>query len=285
MLYIIPTPIGNLKDITIRSIETLKKIDLIIAENKRKTKILLNFFSIKKKIISFNNFNEKKRTKKIIIHLKNGKKIALISNAGTPLINDPGYNLITECYKNEIKIIPLPGPCAAITALSASGISTNQFCYEGFLPKKKRKRYEKLKNLSFETRTIIFYESPKRLLKTIEDIVKIFGPNRNIFLAKELTKIWELICRTTTLNLLNLIKKNENYRKGEITLIIEGNKEKKKFSKKIINTLNLLNNILSFKESIKLTAKIHKLGKNNLYQYAIKNKLIFSKHKKELCKK
>lgn len=278
MLYIIPTPIGNLKDITIRALEILNTVNLIVVENKKKSTVLFKNFNIKNKITSLNNFNENKKTKKIINKLKNGKKIALISDSGTPLINDPGYKLVYFCHKNKIKIIPLPGPCAAITALSASGISTNRFCFEGFVPKKKNEKKKKLYELIDEKRTIIFYESPKRLKETLKEINSIFIPERYISLAKEMTKIWESIIKLKSSELYNLVKNNKNYCKGEIVLIIEGCKKLKnnKISKKAIRTLILLNKNIPFSQSIYFTSKIHKIKKNTLYKYAIK-KLINKK--------
>lgn len=272
-LYIIPTPIGNLNDITYRALEILKTVDIIVVENILHTKKLLNNFNISKTIITLNKNNEKTKSKKIIIKLTSGKKIALISNAGTPLINDPGYYLINYCYNFKIKLIPLPGPCAAITALSASGLPTNQFCYEGYLPSKQKQRIETLKHLKKEHRTIIFYESPHRILDSIKDIKKILGSERNIVLAKELTKKWENIQKGTTTTILTWLETNCINQKGEITLVISGYQKKHtiSISNTVKHTLQILKIHLSLKKSIEITAQIHNLPKNLLYQYAIQN--------------
>lgn len=272
MLYIVSTPIGNLKDITIRALETLKKVDLIVVENKKKSILLLKKFRIKSKITSLNNYNEEKKTNQIINKLKKKKEIALISDAGTPLINEPGYKLVYFCHKNKIKITPIPGPCAAIAALSVSGIPTNKFCFQGFIPKKKKDKQKIIKKLINQKKTTIFYESPKRIKKTLKEIVNILGPKRYITLAKEITKKWESIIKLKSLNLFDLIKNNKNYSKGEIVLIVSGckKKNKKKISEEIIKTIKLLKKYIPFNKSIKIASKIYKIKKNFLYQYAIK---------------
>ncbi|WP_343189507.1 16S rRNA (cytidine(1402)-2'-O)-methyltransferase [Buchnera aphidicola] len=271
-LYIIPTPIGNLNDITKRAIKIFKKVDIITTENIQHTNILLKKLKIKKKMFNMQIFNEKKQSKKIIKKLKQKKNIAIVSNAGTPLINDPGYYLIKLCYLNKIKIIPLPGPCAAITALIASGMSSNKFCYEGFLPKKKKKRIKIIKKIKKETRTTILYESPKRIIKCIKDIKKIMGNKKKITLAKELTKKWEKIKKNTTKNILKWLKKNKKNRKGEITIIIKGykKKKKKKINKKIFKLFNILKKYLKFNKLIKIISKIYKIKKNKLYKKILK---------------
>ncbi|NIG99140.1 MAG: 16S rRNA (cytidine(1402)-2'-O)-methyltransferase [Buchnera aphidicola (Periphyllus acericola)] len=270
-LFIIPTPIGNINDITYRAIKTLKKIDYIASENYKNTLKLLNKFNIKKSIISFHQHNEIKNTKKIIKKIKKKKNIALVSDAGTPTINDPGYFLVKECYIKKIKVIPLPGACSIISALSASGIPSNKFCFEGFLPSKKIKRCKILKKLKYETRTLIFFESPHRIKNSLKNILKIFGKNRKITIAREITKFWESIKHNTIYNLFNKYKNNLLICKGEIVLVIEGHKiKKKKISKKIKKTLNFLKSELSLKKTAILTSKIHKINKNILYKYLIK---------------
>ncbi|QIQ41145.1 MAG: 16S rRNA (cytidine(1402)-2'-O)-methyltransferase [Buchnera aphidicola (Aphis urticata)] len=275
ILYIVPTPIGNLSDITYRALETLKSVDLIACENIKHTNILLKHFNIKNVLITFNKINEFQKSNHLIEELKKGKKIALVSNAGTPLINDPGYLLIKKCHFFDIQILPLPGPCAAITALSASGLSTHRFCYEGFLPSKKQLRRDLLNSLKKEKRTMIFYESKHRIIETIKDIINEIGENRHIVIAREITKKWEIIYGNKAYLMLSWIKEDENrYNKGENVIIIDGYKEFKNvyISDKIINTFTILRTVLSLKKSVLITSKIHKIKKNNLYQYAIKNK-------------
>ncbi len=272
-LYIVPTPIGNLLDITYRAIEILQEVNLIACENIKHTNILLQHFNIKNVLISFNKNNEIQKNNILVKELQNGKKIALVSNAGTPVINDPGYLLIKQCHLFNIKVIPLPGPCAAITALSASGISTNRFCYEGFLPSKKKTRCNLLHSLKKEERTMIFYETKYRIIETIKDIINEIGQNRHIVIAREITKKWEVIYGNKASLILPWIKEDKNrFNKGENVIIIDGYKELKNIniSDKIINTFTILRKILSLKESVFITSKIHKISKNNLYQYVIK---------------
>ncbi|CAL4318445.1 Ribosomal RNA small subunit methyltransferase I [Buchnera aphidicola (Periphyllus testudinaceus)] len=272
-LFIVATPIGNMDDITYRALNTLKKIDYIAAENYKHTLKLLNKYNINKSITSFHQHNELKNTKKIIKKLKKGKNIALVSDAGTPTINDPGFYLIRECHLNKIKVIPLPGACAAISALSASGIPSNKFCFEGFLPSKKIKRCKTLKKLKFEKRTIIFYETSHRIQKSLKNILKEFGPNRKITIAREITKYWESIKYNTVYNFFNKYKNNSLICKGEIVLIISGyKKNKKSIPIKIKKTLSILKSILSLKKTALITSKIHNIKKNILYKYLIKKK-------------
>lgn len=272
ILYIVPTPIGNLSDITQRALTILTNVDMIAAENIYHTHVLLKNFKIYNKLISINQKNEKKQSKKIIKKLIAGKKIALVSNAGTPVINDPGFTLIKSCHENKIKVIPLPGACAAITALSASGIASNRFCYEGFLPNKKIARCNLLQSLKKETRTIIFYESPHRILNSITDVVNEIGANRNVVLIKEISKCWESIYHGTSSELLAWLQKDKKNCKGEIVIIIEGFQKlsgKKLLSQQVCHTLNLIRKEISLKKTIELTAKIYNIKKNILYNYAL----------------
>ncbi|WP_343155194.1 16S rRNA (cytidine(1402)-2'-O)-methyltransferase [Buchnera aphidicola (Kurisakia onigurumii)] len=276
-LYLVPTPIGNLLDITQRALIVLKTVDIIAAEDTRHTKILLKKFKIKNNLISFHKFNEKLRTKKIIEYLKNKKNVALVSNAGTPIINDPGFYLISQCidlYK-KINIVPLPGPCAAITALIASGCSTKKFCYEGFIPSKKNTRIKLFNSLKKERRTIIFYESSIRLINSLIDIKNILGKDRYIVISKELTKKWEYIHRGFIEDVIFWIQEDHMRSKGEIVLIIkEKNKKyiKKEKNKKIFKTFKILKKILTEKEASKIAVKIHKTKKNYFYKYLFKKK-------------
>ncbi|QIK16675.1 16S rRNA (cytidine(1402)-2'-O)-methyltransferase [Blattabacterium sp. DPU] len=223
MLYIVPTPIGNLEDFTFRSLRILKEVDLILVENYKVSKKLLNFYNIKNNINKYHIYNEHKIIPSIIKKIKKGKKLALISNAGTPSISDPGFLLIKSCIKASITIECLPGPTAFVPALVCSGASTNEFIFIGFLPKKKRKI--KLENLSKENRTIILYESPHRLLQTLNDIKIFFGSKINIVLCKEISKYFQNILRG---NVENMIMHYKNVKKilGEYTIVIETNFKK-----------------------------------------------------------
>ncbi|CAL4318435.1 Ribosomal RNA small subunit methyltransferase I [Buchnera aphidicola (Pterocallis alni)] len=269
ILYIVPTPIGNIQDISDRALNILKTVHLIIAENTKYTNNLLKILKIKNTIISFHKYNENNQTQKIISLLKT-KTIALVSNAGTPVINDPGYELVHTCHKENITVIPIPGPCAAITALSASGLSSNTFYYAGFIPKKKNTRINFLKKIKNKQTTVILYESCHRIIHTLNDITNILGSKRKIVFAKEITKKWEKIKYGTSIQILTWLQKDPCRQKGEITLLIKHKKKKKKIiSSKIKKTLHLLIKYLSMKKSIELISKIFKIKKNDLYKYTI----------------
>ncbi|CAL4326153.1 16S rRNA (cytidine(1402)-2'-O)-methyltransferase [Buchnera aphidicola] len=272
-LYIVPTPIGNLSDITHRALEVLKNVNLIAAENIRHTNILLQHFNIKNHLISMNKENEKDKSNNLIKELQKGKKIALVSNAGTPIINDPGNILIKKCHFFNIQVIPLPGACAAITALSASGIYNNRFCYEGFLPSKKKTRCDLLHSLKEETRTIIFYETKHRILESIRDITEQIDKNRHVVIAREITKKWESIYGATAISILKWLQEDKYRYQGEMVIIIDGFKPLKTtvITKKTLDTFYILRNFFSLKKAVLITSKIHKVSKNNLYKHVIKN--------------
>jgi len=218
-LYIVPTPIGNLQDITLRALTILKSVDMILAEDTRKTGILLSHFEIKNSLKSYHSFNEHKQLQAILQWLKEGKEIALVSDAGVPGISDPGFLLIRECLKNEIPVEVLPGPTAFIPALLKSGFACDSFVFEGFLPHKKGKR-SKIEGLKEEYKTSIFYESPHRLIKTLELIKEILGNDRRISVSRELTKIHEETITGTASEVL--LHFGSGPIKGEIVLLIEG---------------------------------------------------------------
>ena len=220
-LYIIPTPIGNLKDITIRAIEVLKEVDLILAEDTRKSIKLLNHFDITTPMSSYHQHNEHKKLDSIIEKLKSGKILALVSDAGTPSISDPGFLLVRECVKNKIDFETLPGPTALIPSLINSSFSSERFIFEGFLPVKKG-RTKRLNALKDETRTIILYESPHKFIKTINDLIDNMGSKRRISVSRELTKIYEETTRGDLSDILAYFKNKKL--KGEFVIVIEGNK-------------------------------------------------------------
>jgi 16S rRNA (cytidine1402-2'-O)-methyltransferase len=220
-LYIIPTPIGNLKDITIRAIEVLKEVDLILAEDTRKSIKLLNHFDITTPMSSYHQHNEHKKLDSIIEKLNSGKILALVSDAGTPSISDPGFLLVRECVKNKIDFETLPGPTALIPSLINSSFSSERFIFEGFLPVKKG-RSKRLNALKDETRTIILYESPHKFIKTINDLIDNMGSNRRISVSRELTKIYEETIRGDLSYILAHFKNKKL--KGEFVIVIEGNK-------------------------------------------------------------
>ncbi|MBL4735304.1 MAG: 16S rRNA (cytidine(1402)-2'-O)-methyltransferase [Flavobacteriales bacterium] len=221
-LFIVPTPIGNLQDITLRAISVLKEVDFILAEDSRHTSKLLKHLSIVKKVIPHHQHNEHKTLKRIIGQLQDGAVIALVTDAGTPAISDPGYLLLRECITAEIPIECLPGATAFVPALVNSGLQIHNFCFEGFLPHKKGKQ-KKLKELAGENRTMVFYESPFRLVKTLEDFVIHFGPQRRVAVCRELTKIFEETFRGTVQESIEYFSAKKV--KGEIVIVIEGDKE------------------------------------------------------------
>ena len=218
-LYIVPTPIGNLDDITIRSIKTLEEVDLILCEDTRRSKKLLNHLNINRELRSHHKFNEHNEVEIIINKIKKGANVALISDAGTPGISDPGFLIARTCLKNDIEIECLPGPTALIPGLLVSGISADKFVFEGFLPIKKGRK-KRLSILSSETRTMIFYESPHKLIRTLIDFKNTFGSNRRISVSRELTKIYEETIRGTIGEIIDLCQKKKP--KGEYVIVVEG---------------------------------------------------------------
>lgn len=231
-LYIVPTPIGNLEDITFRAVRILKEVDLILAEDTRKTGMLLKHFGIEGKMHSHHKFNEHKTVEHIAQQISAGKSVALVSDAGTPGISDPGFLLVRTCITFEIEIECLPGATAFVPALINSGFACDRFCFEGFLPQKKG-RVKKLHALKEETRTLIFYESPYRILKTLEQIKEIFGSDRKASVSRELTKLYEETIRGSLSELINHFKQKEA--KGEIVLVVEGKIEKREDSEQSDN--------------------------------------------------
>lgn len=269
-LFIVPTPIGNLGDITQRALEVLQSVDLIAAEDTRHTGILLQHFAINARLFALHDHNEQQKAQTLLAKLHEGQNIALVSDAGTPLINDPGYHLVRICREAGVKVIPLPGPCAAITALSAAGMASDRFCYEGFLPAKSKGRRDALRALAQEPRTLIFYESTHRLLESLEDIVSEWGEARYVVLARELTKTWESIYGAHVGELLAWVKEDENRRKGEMVLIVEGYKmQPDALPADALRTLALLQAELPLKKAAALAADIHGVKKNALYKYAL----------------
>lgn len=221
ILYVVPTPIGNLEDITLRAIRVLKEVDLIIAEDTRQSLKLLNHFEIKKTIQSYHMHNEHKVLQRYVDEILGGKNIALVSDAGTPAISDPGFLLVRECLKNNIKVDCLPGATAFVPALVKSGLPADSFCFEGFLPEKKG-RQTMLKKLCEEERTIILYESPHRLIKTLKQFIEYFGAERMISVSRELTKTFEETVNGTILEVLTHFE--NNIVKGEFVIVIDGKK-------------------------------------------------------------
>lgn len=230
-LFVIATPIGNLEDITIRAINILNSVDLIVAEDTRRTKTLIKRYDISKPLDSYHDFNKQKKSPVIIKRLLNGESVALVSDAGTPGISDPGYYLIRLALDQSIPVVPIPGPSAAIASLSVSGLPTDRFVFEGFVEARSSKRQKQLENLKDEERTIIIFDSPLRVVKTLDAIMNTLG-KRQICVARELTKIYEEWIRGDTETVLSILK-GRNRIKGEITLIIQGKGKRLKKGKKM----------------------------------------------------
>ena len=218
-LILIPTPIGNLDDLTLRAIECIKDVDLILCEDTRRSLKLLNHLQIKKPLKSFHKFNEHSKVEKVIIEIQSGTKVGLISDAGTPSISDPGYLIVKMCIDNNIDVECLPGPTALIPALVISGLPSERFTFEGFLPVKKGRK-TRLQELSSEKRTMIFYESPYKLYKTLKDFYEYFGPEREISISKELTKIFENTQRGKIKDIID--NYNNKKLKGEFVMVVKG---------------------------------------------------------------
>lgn len=268
-LYIVATPIGNLEDITYRAIRILNQVDIIAAEDTRHTLKLLNHYKIKKTLISYHRHNEEIKTEELIKQLLEGKSIALVSDAGTPIISDPGGEIVKEALRNNIKVTPIPGACALITALVASGIDATEFTFLGFLPLNKKNRKEKLQQIEKQETTTILYEAPHKLLQTLQELRQIIN-KRKIVLARELTKIHEEYIQGTVDELLNEIKEP----KGEYVIMIEKNqKTKKEEQLETLNELTIEDHYkyyekkgLEKKEIIKQIAKDRNVNKNEIYQ-------------------
>jgi 16S rRNA (cytidine1402-2'-O)-methyltransferase len=274
-LYLCATPIGNLEDITFRVVNTLREVDLIAAEDTRHSIKLLNHFDIKTSMTSYHEFNKIDKAKYIVEKLLEGLNIALISDAGTPGISDPGEELVRQAYDAGIKITSLPGPSACITGLTISGLSTRRFVFEGFLSSDKKEKKTTLKNLNDETRTMVIYESPHRLVRTLEDLLKSLG-NRKITFCRELTKKYETIFQTTIENGIFYYK--ENQPRGEFVLVIEGRRqeelkeeEQDRWKSLPLNEhmLIYLNQGMNKKEAIKAVAVDRGLPKREIYKALI----------------
>lgn len=218
-LYIVSTPIGNLEDITLRALSILKEVDLIACEDTRRTGILLNHYQIKNHLTSYHEFNKLRRTPEILELLKQGKSVALVSDAGTPGISDPGFYLIRAAIEKNYRVIPIPGASAILAGIVVSGLPSDRFAFEGFLPKREGRKKKKLEDLKFEERTMIFYDSPNRVKKTLNDMMEIFA-DRKIVLVRELTKKFEETIRGKISEIIEILEQREV--KGEIVLIVEG---------------------------------------------------------------
>ena len=271
-LYICPTPIGNLEDITLRVLRTLREVDLIAAEDTRHTQKLLNHFEIKKPMISYFEHNKRERGEEILRHIMRGQDVALVSDAGMPAISDPGEDLVRLCAQGNIMIVPLPGANAALTALVASGLSTGKFSFQGFLSVNRKNRFKHLGDVRYNTETMIFYEAPHKLIYTLYDMLEVFG-DRKIAVCRELTKTYEEILRTTLSGAVNHFENTPP--KGEFVLVIEGAKLVTDMMEDA--TLEQLYQVhleagASWKEAIKLAAQDKGMDRREAYAIIKGNK-------------
>ncbi len=271
MLYLVPTPIGNLGDISPRCRETLEKADFIAAEDTRVSLKLLNHLGIRKSLVSYHQHNQNQKGQGIVDRILAGETCALVSDAGSPAISDPGEELVKQCAQAGITVCAIPGPCALVTALSISGQSTGRFCFEGFLSTAKKSRMEHLESLRKETRTMIFYEAPHKLLSTLEDMEKVFGPQRPISLCRELTKLHEEVIRTTLSGALALYAQQSP--KGEFVLVVAGSEPEETpqatAEEAAAQVARLMEQGLSRKDAVKQTAEALGLPKNLVYDAAL----------------
>lgn len=276
-LYLCATPIGNLEDITFRVLRTLKEVDLIAAEDTRNSIKLLNHFEIKTPMTSYHEFNKIEKAYQLVDRMREGKNIALITDAGTPGISDPGEDIVRICYEEGIEVTSLPGPAACITALTMSGLPTRRFAFEAFLPRDKKERAAVLKQLKNETRTMIVYEAPHHLVKTLEELFEVLG-DRKITVCRELTKRYEEKTLATISECLNYYKENEP--RGEYVLVIDGKtfKEMEEEERKAWETMSLEEHMAMYeaqvtphKEAMKLVAKDRGISKRDVYQALLEN--------------
>ena len=271
-LYVVATPIGNLDDITLRAIETLQQVDLIAAEDTRHSKVLLQRLQINTPMVSHHDFSSEQAIKQIIDELQQGKSIALISDAGTPLISDPGYRLVSLAREQAIAVIPIPGPSAITAALSVAGLPTDRFAFEGFLPSKSAARLARLHELRFDTRSLIFYESTHRIVSSIDDMQTEFGPQRLLFVGRELTKKFETHFNGTISDCLVWLQSDANQQKGEFVIIVAGSEvasAQQQLQQDALHLVARLREHLPMKTAVALATELTGAKKNALYQLAL----------------
>lgn len=272
-LYIVATPIGNLDDLSIRAKQVLTDVDLIAAEDTRHSRKLVSHFGITTPMTSYHDHNEHDMSQELVSRLKKGMNIALISDAGTPLISDPGYLLVSLAHTEGIKVLPVPGASAMVAALSVSGLATDRFIFEGFLPEKKQARRSRLEDLETEKRTLVFYEAPHRIRALLEDCVETLGGDRQACIARELSKVYETVRKDSLEALLSWIEDEERQRKGEFVLCIEGNSRPgTKDEAELRRTLGILLQSLALNEAVRLAVELTGAKKNELYSMALQLK-------------
>lgn len=270
-LYVVATPIGNLGDMVPRAVEVLQKVDVIAAEDTRHSARLMAHFSIDTPLVAYHDHTDERQVLQLINRLQQGESIALISDAGTPLVSDPGYRLVHAARQAGVRVMPIPGACAMVAALSASGLPSDRFSFEGFLPAKSGQRVNRLKLLVVDDRTLIFYEAPHRIEACLRDMAEVFGEEREAAIAREITKTFETISSGSLRELGEFVASDSNQRKGEMVVMVRG---KPKITEQVIDTeaeriMTILLQDLSVKQASQLGAEIIGLKKKALYQWAL----------------
>ena len=271
-LYCVATPIGHLGDLTPRAAEVLSQVQMIYAEDTRVTQKLLTHLGIQKPLTSLHDFNEMQRVAAVIEVLGQGQSLALVSDAGTPLISDPGYKLVREVTQAGFSVLPVPGVSAVITALSVAGLPTDRFSFEGFLPAKSSARIKVLEGLKADTRTLVFYESCHRIKDTLEDLIKVFGQEREAFIGREMTKMYETFYRGSLSTLLAKTDDDENLQRGELVVVVAGNTDTTQEHTQVLEATQVLKVLLEelpVKQAAALAARLTGQAKNELYRLAL----------------
>ena len=271
-LYLVATPIGNLADITQRAISVLDQVDIIAAEDTRHSQRLLSHLGINTRTLAYHEHNEEAVTPRLLDELESGSSIALISDAGTPLISDPGYRLVSQAHDRRLNVVPVPGVCAAIAALSAVGLATDSFSFDGFPPAKQGARLRFFESFADCRQTMIFYVSCHRIIETLKDMQAVFGGHRRVGFSRELTKTFETIKRMPLVELVDWVETDENQRKGEIVLVVEGNTAEQSNTGQVDHYLAVLLEELPVKQSVKLVVKLTGEHKNDVYKRALEMK-------------
>ncbi|MGS2724624.1 16S rRNA (cytidine(1402)-2'-O)-methyltransferase [Porticoccus sp. GXU_MW_L64] len=273
-LYVVATPIGNLGDMVPRGVEALQSAHIVAAEDTRHSRRLLDHLGIDKPLVAYHDHSGNARSDSLLQALRDGKNVALVSDAGTPLISDPGYRIVRQARQEGIAVSPIPGPCAAVAALSAAGLPTDRFTFEGFLPAKSAGRCKALQQLASETRTMVFYEAPHRVLDCLRDMAALFGGDRDAVLAREVTKAFETFHGKPLAELVGIVAADSNQQRGEIVLVVAGAEPKEQIADNLEQqrVLGLLLEELSVKQASTLAAKITGGNKKELYKLAVEMK-------------
>lgn len=272
ILYIVATPIGNLQDMSQRAVDVLRSVDVIAAEDSRHSAPLLRHFDIVTPVWAYHDHSDQFRTEELMGKLRDGKNVALISDAGTPLISDPGYRLVDAAHEAGIPVSPIPGSCAVISALSASGLPTDKFTFAGFLPAKSQARQAVLADIVDATATVVFYEAPHRLLESLKDMQHVLGGQRVVVLARELTKMFETIKRLPLNELVEWVESDANQQRGECVLLVKGVPSRKNdFDAEVVKVVEILAAELPLKQAAGLASQITGIKKNAIYQWALEN--------------